>query len=151
MQRHEQPVYVENRQRMQQHIVRRESPRPVERHRIRCEIAMAQHRALRAPGRPARVDDRREIIGAARNGCFERRGTLALRQECLWVGHENARLCIVQEVLNLILGIGRVERQKDRARLQRAKIQHHAFDTLLCLQRHAIAWHHALVDKLTCN
>ena len=60
--RHEQPVHVIDRQRMEQHVAARESPLLDQGQRVAREIAVGEHGALGAPCRPGRVDDRREII-----------------------------------------------------------------------------------------
>ena len=73
VERHEQAVDMVDRQRVDQHVVAREAPCSIERLRVRGEIAVAQHRALRAAGGARGVEDRGEIFGAARDG-FERGG-----------------------------------------------------------------------------
>ena len=43
---------VEDRQAMQQHVVRREGPGVLQDARVRQQVLMAQHRPLGAPGGP---------------------------------------------------------------------------------------------------
>ena len=75
VQGHEQAVDVEQRQEVQQHVIRREAPAILEGQGIRGQIAVREHGSLRAPGRARGVDDRREVgfgaldLGAGRRLC----------------------------------------------------------------------------------
>ena len=63
--RDEQAVGVEDRQGVQQHVVAREAPGFDQCFGVRQQIVVGQHGALRAPRRAGRVEQCREIIGAA--------------------------------------------------------------------------------------
>src|SRR3546814_4011137 len=52
---------MENRQRMEQHIVGRKAPRIAQREGIGGEIAVAEHRSLRPARRSRCIEDRRNI------------------------------------------------------------------------------------------
>jgi hypothetical protein len=64
----EQPMGVEDRQSVQQHVVGPEAPNLVQHQRIGRQIAVAQHRALGPPGGAGGIQDRRDIVGRARHG-----------------------------------------------------------------------------------
>ena len=64
VQRDEQSVHVIDRQRVNEHVVRREAPYVDERRRVRRKVAMADHRALRTAGRARRVQDRGDVVVA---------------------------------------------------------------------------------------
>ena len=120
----------------------RKAPELVERQRIRRRLPMRQHRALAATGRARGVEDRGEVVRRARP-CLERVGmrcghlqqravarlaqrvqmaTLRTLCERLELGttyrraDDDVRLRIRQEILDLRLLIGRVERQVNAAR-----------------------------------
>ena len=58
----EKPVGVKDRQRMQQHVRRRDAPPVHQRRRVRGEIAMGQHRALGLAGGAGGVEEGGEIV-----------------------------------------------------------------------------------------
>ena len=68
----EQAVHVEDRQRMQQHVARHEAPVGVQRLGVGGDVAMRDHGALGAAGGAGGVDQRGEVVGAARGGCLMR-------------------------------------------------------------------------------
>ena len=62
---HKQTVHVKDRQRVNQYVVRRPAPIIFERERIREQVVVREHRALAAPRRAARVQNRSEIVCTA--------------------------------------------------------------------------------------
>ena len=66
--RDEQAVHVVDRQRVEQHVAAREAPVLDQRRRVRGEVAVRQHRALRAAGGARGVEDRGEIVRLRRHG-----------------------------------------------------------------------------------
>ena len=65
----EQAVHMEDRQGVDQHVAAlgRRAPAPValQRHRVRDQVAVAEHRPLAAPGGAAGVEDGGEVVAAA--------------------------------------------------------------------------------------
>ena len=98
---HEQAMHVEQRQRMQQHVLVAglalflEAPELVEHQRIGTQVAVAEHRALAAAGGARGVQDGRQILGLARNRgkavgkrrCQPEQRSVALLAECDHVRH----------------------------------------------------------------
>jgi hypothetical protein len=141
----EQSVNVEQRQRMQQHIVAGKSPRLGKYRCVRCKIRAGQHRALGAAGGTRCIDNGRDRIALKRARRFEFRVRLAcpLQQRTLRVRTQSvnvrnprcprlrldqrplcrpedgdSRLRVAQEVLNLIAGIRDIDGHKHRAHAQ---------------------------------
>jgi hypothetical protein len=163
--RDEEAVHVEERQRVQQHVVRREAPGLDEREPVRREVAVREHRALRAARRAGRVDDHGEVVAARignrvhgrfrRSGVRERavaggierqdRADLRLararieRRAAFRPAHEHGRLGVTEEVRDLGGLIRGVERQVDEAAAQTREIQRERRGTLLDLRRDAVA------------
>ena len=166
---HEQSMRMVDRQRVDQHVLVGEAPVIDERQRVRGEIAVRQHRALRAAGGARRVEDRREVIFAPVNICEVRahraRGldqravflhaqrldmgdARARRHGCELfaaggIAHENLRLGVAEKILDLRGRVGGVERQEDRARAQACEIQQHRVGRFLDLHGDAVAGLHA--------
>ena len=61
---HEQAVHVEDGQRMHQYVLVREPPTVDQRPRIRNQVVMGQHGALRPARGAGGVDDHREFVGS---------------------------------------------------------------------------------------
>ena len=144
---------VIDRQRVNQHVLVRESPVVDQRARIRCEIVVAEHRALGAAGGARGVKDRGEIVvgaghrfefGAGFVGGFRQR-TLAVSSQRLDLGvdlpcdctdpfgpgsiaHHQRWFGVGDEIIQLVQRIGGVERQIDRAGADRRQIKHEARD-----------------------
>ena len=123
---------------------------------------MRQHRALAAPGRAAGVDDRREVVGlldgdlmpvalsgrplqqaaaavVVKGEHMRHRATGALRAisadpaDVAARTHDERRLGIADEVLDLAALVGGIERQVDEAGAQHRQVQHQGLDRLLGL------------------
>jgi hypothetical protein len=62
--RHEEPVHVEERQHVDEHVRRAEPHSRCSTVAFEARLRVREHRALRAPGGPRRVQDRREIVAA---------------------------------------------------------------------------------------
>ncbi len=160
----EKAVGVEDRQRVQEHVVTGEAPGVDERPRVRGEVAVAQHGALGAPGRARGVEDRREIVGGAseRHEAVTRRphplGERAIalpaeglqprltgccgggqRRRARGVRHDDPRLGIGDEEAELVRRVGAVERQQDRARRQGGEAERDRLGGFLDLHRHPVA------------
>ena len=71
--RHEEPVGVENGQGVDEPVGGGEPPAFDEGQRVRRKVLVRQHRAFRSAGRAGRVEDRRQIVFRPRNGCELRR------------------------------------------------------------------------------
>ena len=70
----EQAVDMEDRQGMEQHILRRKAPEPVQLLGIGGQVAVAEHRPLGPSGGARRIEDRGNIAGGARcDGCIRLR------------------------------------------------------------------------------
>ena len=126
---------MEDRQRVQQHVVGREAPVPRPALRaFESEIVVGQHRALGAAGRARGVEDGGQIVGDADRvlefGRHILRGGAAVQSakrrrsrgclSCLLprlasVADEDGGLCVGKKIGNLRRGIGRVQRDKDCA------------------------------------
>ena len=166
--RDEEPVGVEDRQRMDQHVVGGVGPGLAQRLGVRDEVAVGQHRALGAAGGARGVEQRREIVGRAlhrREGFRSRVGRV--RQAALALGverdergaglvrsglqrlaparvaDEDRRLGVADEVLDLGRGVAGVERQEDPAGAHRAEVEHDRLDRLLDLGGDPVAGLHA--------
>ncbi len=69
MQGDEQPVHVEDRQRVQQHVTRPETPVGVQSLGVGRDVAMGDHGALEASGGAGGIDQRGEIVRLAHGRC----------------------------------------------------------------------------------
>ena len=171
--RDEQAVGMEDRQRVDQHVVGAEAPQLGERQRVGREIVVGQHRALRAPGGPRGVEDGGEIVGAARDRrqVARRRGDLfgeaavaprpqavdrleaelggerARRRQRLRAAERQRRRRVVEEIFELGERIGGVERQQRRPRLEAGERQHDAIGRFVDLRRDPVARLDAAVDE----
>ena len=131
---------------------------------VRNEIAVGQHRALRAPGGAGGVEQGGEIVGVARDG-LEGVGLAARRlgQASPAIGVEREHACpgrgrdrlealvarrvadedgglgVAEEVLDLGRRVAGVERQEDPARPHRGEVEHDRLDRLLDLGRDPVA------------
>ncbi len=160
VQRDEQAVHVIDRQRVQQRVAAGEAP-AVDQHRgVRREIAVRQHRALGAPGRSRRVEDRREIVGPGHR-VAEVRGLVARpvdelaavgvqrehrrvagerrdHAEALGPADDHPRRRIGEEVRELRLLVADVERKVDEARAQAREVERNHLPVLVDLDGNAI-------------
>ena len=75
----EKAVRMEDRQRVQQDVVGREAPCLDQRTGVRQQVAVRQHGAFRAAGRPGGVEERGKIVRTARDGREVLRKALELR------------------------------------------------------------------------
>ena len=126
---------------------------------------MRQHRAFRAAGRAGRVEDRREILGRARDrlepggrsgdplceGSVARRAEALHRSQSEPVGerahgvqglgpaHRQRRLRIAQEIFELGQRIGGVQRQQRSAGAQARKREHDRVGRFVDLRRDPVA------------
>ena len=165
MQRHEQPVHMEDRQRVQQHVARHETPVDVQRLGVGGDVAVGDHGALGAPGRAGGIDERRKIVGLALGGSAQ--GPLARRQlaegaaavrrhgqqrahlvggrcgldlgDALGRGDDDLGLGVADEILELGRRVGGVERVVDGADLEGRKVEVDAGKRLLDLRHDTIA------------
>ncbi len=171
----EQAVGMKDRQGMQQHVIGREVPVVDQHLGIRGEVAVAQHRALRPPGRAGSVEDRGEVFGAPRHigelrrqpGRLGRQAAVALlpqraadagaqprhqrrhRLAVLRPADNQPRFGIADEVLDLGQRIGGVERQEHRAGPQTGEVEDQGFRRFVDLHRHPVAGHDAELDQQT--
>ena len=134
----EKPMNVEDRQRVQQHIVLGKFPSPAQAVGIRIKIAMGEHGALRAAGGTGRVKNGRQVAHAGfgvrktfrRIGCLpDQRSVLTVvaqgqkrhRRQTgrdffpVFVGADKqARLGVLNEIGELRRGVSGVQRQIDK-------------------------------------
>lgn len=165
VQRDEEAVHVEDRQRVNEHVARRPAPVVLEHLGVRQQVAVREHRALAASGGAARVEDRGEVVGrlfrgrvlvAALRRHFEQRaGAVVVQREhvprarrigdgpdprCIAAGaHHDRGLGVADEVFDLGALVGGVERQEHIARAQRREVQQHRLDGFFDLHRDARA------------
>ena len=169
VERHEQAVDVIDRKRMQQPVLGGDAPGIDQRLGIGQEIAMGDHRPFGAPGGAGGIEDRRQISGVAPHGrgpcvyAFGRldetattrgvqrmcRDPLARSQSADAVGafgiaDDQAGFGITEKVVELAVGIGRVQRQIDGAGFQAGEIEKNVLGGFLDLHRDAIAGGDAL-------
>jgi hypothetical protein len=161
----EQAMHMEGGQHVQQHVAGPESPVLVQRARVVREVAVGQHRPLGAPGGARGVEDGGEVARAAfQRGEFVRLRCRSGDQRALpgivefqhvrharlrreFVGErahlrpadEQPRRRILEEMLQLMALVGRVERQEDGASAQAGEIQHQRLGRLFHLRGKAIA------------
>ena len=165
--RHEKPVGVEYRQRMQQHVRLCETPQIRQRLGVADQVLLAQHRPF-GPARGAGcIEKRRQIVRATRHrietlGLFVRTGgqrpaRRIQRRKCgtrrlrnrLQLGcarrvrHQQLCPAVAHEIGKLRPGIGRVQRQENRARLRAGGIKRQHIGALLHLYCDPVAHIHA--------
>ncbi len=142
-------------------------PAPVvlQHQRIAQQVAVRQHRALAAPGGAAGVEDRRQVVGAfARRRVLLAHQRRAVEQaaaavvaeredvaraglerqarepgEVLRRAHHHGRFGVADEVFDLGLLVGGVQRQVHIARALHCEVEHQRLDALFGLHRHARA------------
>jgi hypothetical protein len=162
--RDEEPVGVEHRERVDEHVVAREAPVVDEGERIRGKVVVRQHRALGAPRCPGRVEDGGEVLGAARDvregvartgrglrhsatpvgaeghrvGDAGLRGDRDERRHAARVAHEHPRLGVAEEVRDLGRRVGGVEGQEHRPGAHAAEVEEDDLDALLDLDGDAV-------------
>ena len=163
--RHEQPVGMKNRQRVDEPVGVREAPAVDQRQRVRRQIFVRQHRALGAAGRARGVEDRRQIVGSARDR-LERRGrrgdllgegSISRDAEALDRGQAELRcersqgsepigpaerqrgLGVAEEIFELGERIGGVQRQKHGAGAKAGERDHDRVGGFLDLRRDPVA------------
>ncbi len=153
---------MEDRQHVDQHVARLPAPVVLERERVAQEVAVAEHRALAAPGGAAGVEDGGQVVGRAHGrhvhiavpggpveqaagAVFVERedvrragleSDLAHPAEVLARAHHHARLGVADEVLDLAGLVGGVERQEHQAGAQHGQVEHQCLDRLFGLHGH---------------
>ena len=155
---------MEDRQRVQQHVIPREAPIAGQDLCIGQEVLLGQHGALGAPGGTRGIEQRREIIGpplgigefrllaagaldeaSATPGVEGLQGSAARPGDGLdrlvprGIDDHQGRLGIRDEIVELGDGIGRVERQEDHPRPCRREIEDDRLGTLLDLDGQPVA------------
>ena len=160
VQRHEQPVNVEDRQRVKQHVPRLEAPDLVQGEGVRGQVAVGDHRALGAPRGARRVADGGQVVVAA--GLDRRVGIEGLRllpqrvhadgarpffgarlADTNRAAHDDPRRRVVDEERDLPLGVGRVQRHVHPAAAQHAQVEGHSLDRLRDLDQYPVPGLHA--------
>ena len=146
----EQAVHVEDRQRMQQHVARHEAPVGVQRLGVGGDVAMRDHGALGAAGGAGGVDQRGEIVGAARRplracgfclaaSCAKvpepSAAMVSTERDLVGLGgaldlgdalggdDDHGRLGVADEIFELGSGVGGVERIEDGADLEGGQVE----------------------------
>jgi hypothetical protein len=144
----EQAVRMEDRQRVQEHVVPGEPPCLDKGPGVGKQVVLRQHSALRAPGGARRIEEGGEVPTLSRHGiearglpgCLfrERPAAVAVqrlevraglrrdrRQRGLrgLVADHEARLGVVDEIFDLVRRIGGIERQEDGAGLDAGRIE----------------------------
>ena len=149
----EEAVDVEDRQRVDQHVAAfvGSAPAPValQRLRVRQQVAVAEHRALAAPGRAAGVEDRGQVVAVALGGRVRvaevrrpleqaaaavvveredvaragREGELGRPDEVRRPADDDRGLGVADEVADLVALVGGVERQVDVAGAQHREVE----------------------------
>ena len=159
----EQAVHVVQRQGVQQRVRLAEAPGVDQRQRVRGEIAVGQHGALGAPGGARGVEQRREVVVTDRHDRRLQRFLVeSIDQIALTVGvqrrdlgrsdaerrdlgapgrvaHDQGRLGIAEEIVELRERVGGVQRQVDRATAQAGEVEQQVRDALLDLDRDPVA------------
>ena len=167
VQRHEEPVRVIERQRVDQHVVRPEPPEPVQRRRVRPEIVAREHRPLRPPRGPRGIEDRRQVAPLRAATCRSDGSRAACatsvpspvapereqpppprhqRRDRVMggrVAHHHLRLGVAEEIRQLRRRVPAVQRHIDRPHLQHRQIEADVADRLLHLHRHPVPRHDA--------
>ena len=160
-----QPVHMEDRQCVDEHIVRAPTPVLLEHPRVAQQIAVREHGALAAARGAAGVQDGSQVIRLARHGLVfvamvrsalqqAARAVIAERENVLRPrskgdlrhpakvargAHHHGRFGVADEVFDLGALVGGVERQKDVACAQCGQVQQHGLDRLFHLHGDAAA------------
>ena len=161
----EEPVHVEDRQRMDEHVAALPVPVVLQRQRVRQQVAVRQHRALAAAGGSAGVHDGGQVVAAAHGrhvlvgvdgGALEQAaGAIVVQREdmrraCQERGpaqpaeaargaHHHGRLGVAQEEADLGILVGRIERQVHEAGTQHRQVQQQRLHRLVAMRRDARA------------
>ena len=166
--RDEEAVGVEDRQRVDQHVVRGEAPGVDQGPGVRDEVSVGQHRALGAAGGARGVEQRGQVVGRTLHRRESLRGRVGrLGQAALALGverderrarlprrrlqslaparvaDEQRRLGVADEVFDLGRGVAGVERQEDAARADGGEIEDDGLDRFLDLRGHPVPGLHA--------
>ena len=161
--RHEKAVRVKDRQRMKQHVIRREPPACDQRLRIRQQVALRQHRPLGAARGPGGVQECCQIIERAGHGreavglCggqiaqaartvgpqrLENRadtgGDGRHRLGLAGVADEQRRATVAHEIVQLLGRVGGVERQEHDTGLDAGGIERQRLRRFLDMNRNTI-------------
>ncbi len=172
----EKPVGVKQRQRVQQHVARAESPHLVESDGVRAEIVVAERCALGLTGCPRGVQDRGDVVPTADYGLeaivrlrsldeaaiarlserHRARHTAAPGKptdhvHILGSANDHARLRVAEEMLELALWIARVQRQINEARAQAAEIKAQRLGRFVHLHRDAVTGARAEREQAICK
>ena len=164
--RDEKPVRVEDGQRVQQHVIRGKAPAVDQRLCVRKKVRLRQHRPLRPPRRAGCVEEGGKVIllppggvkavGLVGGGFGEaaraiggqghqlRVQPLDHRAQIVGLGriaHHQLRARVLDEIGQLVAGIGRVQRQEDDAGLHAGRVQGQRLGGFLHLCRQTVARH----------
>ena len=164
-------VGVKNRQGMQQGIGGGKPPEIRQNAGIGQQVPVAEHRAFGAARGARGVQDRCQIIGAARGhggggmplgkggetalSCrvhgahrnAQRRGHRRQSRQIARIADQQARGGVLQKIVNLFRGIGRVQRQKHRAHPHRRAVQRQGLRGFVHLHRQPVAGAQSGGDK----
>ncbi len=145
----EQPVGVEDGQRVQQHVVAREPPQPGQREAVGRQVAVAQHRPLRLARGAAGVQHGGQVVGPA--GVVLELGGEPRRSD-----HQIVEFGVVQHQAGLGVGhqlghlggrVARVHRQQRHPRANARQVHQQRVDPLLHLHRQSVAGLQALCPQ----
>ena len=169
----EQSMRMEQRQRVQQHVVAAETPELGQRQAVAQQTGMGQHGALGATGGARGIDDEGHVLArhlrrgerlrlrlgqpvqrsAALLGQRHHMGhamgprQLAAGREVRRLADENPGLGVGQEIRELVGSIGGVQRQVDGAHAQRCEVKAIVARRLVDLHRHPVAGANAQADQ----
>ena len=173
----EETVGVEDGQRVEEHVIRPKPPGALQDLGVGSEVAMTQHRPLRSPGGAGGVQQRRRISvradDAVLHGCegLGRFGQSALavaveaehfshppaggdRLELrpgFRTAHEQRRLRVGEEVVELGFRVGRIEGEVNEARTQTGEVEEQGAGRLVDLHRHSIPFLQSQTSKVCGN
>ena len=151
MEGHEQAVDMEDRQGVQQDVVRRKPPGFVQGQGVGGQGTVGQHGPLGASRRAAGVDDRGQVRRRAGLHPGVRVEGSRLCREGSGVLDEDSGLGVLQEIVHLRRRVGRVQGQEDRTGPQGRKIDHHRVHGLLDLQGDPLARRGAPPPQQVCD
>ena len=161
---HEQPVGVEDRQRVQQHVRGAEAPAFRQGLGVGEQVVLGQHGAFRPPGGAGGIQQGGQVVSAARRrGKVGGHGPGALSKASGAVGVEGLQMravaageggerrlgggvadqggggAVLDEIAGLVRRVGGVQRQEDDARLHARRIQRQRLGRLAHLRGEAVA------------
>ena len=161
---HEKPVGVEDRQRVQQHVILGEAPMFGQRLGVRQQIVLRQHGAFGAPRGARGVEEGRKIltvavdgleaVGLAGGGVAEAARAIRVERQklraeslgdraqpglALGPADHQRRAAVLDEIGQLVDGVAGVERQKDHPGLHAGGIERQRLGRLVDLRRQPVA------------